>query len=199
MVSVSTNVDGFDKLQKHLDLVYKIVKIGKDNTKFIKFIMQKAYDTLYETMDERLKGGTTNDADITLYRNSNKFEMIENGFILYNDASIDANEYNRIPFDTSGYPNGRFSIALAFEFGTGMVGTLTNVEFFKAWTYNDLKHSKSESHQRFKTNWYLPKDAQTNHTTAQGGYTGFEVYRYTADKCNKRVVNWINEFLEKEV
>ena len=136
MLKLQCEVKGLKDLKKYIKLVEKLAKLEKSN-KFQKFIQKKALETVKRVTDERLTGGTTNDATIDLYKSSHKIEKTDNGFILYNDAKIPANSYNRKSSNTDNYPKGEFSIALAFEYGTGVVGEGSyDGKYFTPWKYN---------------------------------------------------------------
>ena len=182
MLKISTNVTGLDKLEKHIQLVNRMIKMKSDK-KFQKFIQNKCMETLNQVMAERLTGGTTNDDAIALYRGSNHIQEEPDGFIIYNNAKIPANAK-----DASGYPNGEFSIALAFAYGVGIIGQNTPDPNNHAWAYN-LKG--------YNFGWYYTGSDGKSHQT--GGYQGFEVYRFTADRIQKNLNSWVNEYFSKGV
>lgn len=176
MLKVTTNFTGLDKLNKHISFVEKLVKMKTDKD-FQRFIQNKCMKTLEQIMNERLIGGTTNDEDISLYRESNHLVETSEGFIIYNDAKIPAQSKY-----VEEYPNGQFSIALAFEYGVGIVGSNTGNP--NAWQYNV---------HNYNFGWYPPNSAGQR----TSGYIGFEIYRYTADAINKNLKSWINEYYRK--
>ena len=122
------NLEG---LNKHIEYVNKMLNM-KEDEKFQKFIQEKVLELAKKVTDERLTGGTTNDEEINLYKSSHHIQEEADGFILYNDAKIDANA-----IDISNYANGQFSIALAFEYGVGITGEGTyQDDYFTPWEYN---------------------------------------------------------------
>lgn len=172
MLKVKVSVDGLDKLEKHIQLVNRMIQMKSDR-KFQKFIQDKCMETLNQVMDERISfAGATVDA----YKQNNKIEETSDGFIIYNHTVVDAT--------TEGY-GGEFSIALAFEYGTGIVGSQNPK--VGAWGYNLNQYEKGWSY--FKNNSF--------HFTA--GYQGFEVYRFTADRIQKNLNGWVNEYFSKGV
>lgn len=182
MLSIKIDVQGLDKLEKHIEFVQKMAKMKTDKS-FQKFIQQKVLDTVNKITEERLVGGTTNDSAIPLYKESNKIREYDQGFILYNDAKIEANAK-----DISGYPNGEFSIALAFEYGVGIIGQNTpNNE--GAWAYNINNYNFGW--------WFKSEDDDKYYETA--GYMGFEIYRYTAIECQRKMKDWVKEYYNREV
>lgn len=178
MLKISTNVTGINNIQKTIDFIDKM-KSMKQDTDFQKFIQDKCMETLNQVMDERLIGGTTNDDSIELYRNSNHIIDDTEGFIIYNDAKIPANLK-----DPSTYPGEQFSIALAFEYGVGIIGENTVNE--NAWAYNI---------NNYNFGWYFKDTDGKYHQT--GGYQGFEVYRFTVDKIQKNINSWVYEYYRK--
>ena len=133
MFKVSTSIDSIGKLDKHINLVKNMASM-KEDTNFQKYIQDKCMQTLEQVMNSRLQAGyTTNDDSISLYKSSNHLIETDDGFIIYNDAKIPAN-VSGVQNDISNYPNGEFSIALAFEYGVGLVGM--NTINPNAWEYN---------------------------------------------------------------
>lgn len=179
MLKVSHNITGLINLQKEINRVNKILETQKDINNFIK---EKVKQTLNEVMSDELKGGTTNDEAISLYISSNQIEDTSNGFILYNNATIDANTKEK-----STYPNGQFSIALAFEYGVGIIGQNTPDPYNKAWDYNV---------NNYNFGWTFKNSKGEVVSTA--GYMGFEIYRKVADKVNKNLSSWYKEYWKDE-
>lgn len=169
-------VNGLEKLKQHIEFVKKISSM-KNDTKFQDFISDKCFKTLQRVTNERLIGGTTNDELIGEYSKNNKINKDDDGFVLYNDTVIEVDDPN--------YPNG-FSIALAFEYGVGIVGEGTyNSDYFRPWEYNV---------NNYNFGWYFKKDGETQHTY---GYMGFEIFRYTAEEINQNLNKWVEEYYKK--
>ena len=176
MINIKVETKNFDYLERIIEDVNSMRKMQGISSEFKQFIKNKVKNTLNQVMNERLGmyGSTDNDDSIALYKSSNHFQDTDNGFILYNNASVDT--------DLPGY-NGKFSIALAFEYGTGIVGETHAVN--GAWDYNVNKHTNY---------WNYYKNGKL---IATMGYRGMEIYRYTADKINKEMKNWIKEYMER--
>lgn len=181
MLKVKVDVKGLKELDKHIELVNKMLKMKTDKD-FQTFIQNKCMGTLEKVMNERLTGGTTNDEAISLYRSSNHLQEEEDGFIIYNDA--------KIPAISSGlYPNGQFSIALAFEYGVGITGQGTyENDYFQPWEYNV---------NNYNFGWFYPTGDGSYSTTY--GYMGFEIYRYTIIDIQKNLNSWVEEYFRKKV
>ena len=181
-LTVKANVDGLDKLKLEIDYIEKMKSMQSDK-KFQKFIQNKCIKTLEKIMNERLIAGvTTNDDSISLYKGSNHIIETNDGFIIYNDAKIPANVLG-IQNDISNYSNGEFSIALAFEYGVGIVGKETMNE--KAWDYNI---------NNYNFGWILPRNVLGQSGILYTGYKGFEIYRFTAEEIQNSLKKWVNEY-----
>ena len=172
MLKISTNVSGLKELQKELNRVQTMLSI-KNNPKYLKFLQNKVIETLNSVISERL---TFSGETVEKYKTNNFIEEIENGFILYNNTTVET--------QSEGY-GGIFSIALAFEYGTGIVGMENPKE--NAWQYNVKNHETGWTYFKNDRFWYTK------------GYEGFEIYRYTKEKVNQNITNWIEEFLRKVV
>ena len=190
MFKPKIDIENLDALTDHLDFVEKMLNM-KTDVKFQEFIKEKVLDLADLVTNEKLVGGTTNDDAIDLYKSSHQIRDFEEGFILYNDAKIDANvagSQNNI----QNYPNGQFCVALAFEYGVGLVGERTASE--NAWAYNL---------NGYYFGWFLPKEvAQANGIPTwqeYGGYEGFEIYRNIADRVTTNLPKWVKEYYKKEV
>lgn len=185
MFKVNTQIDSIEKIDKHLKLVQKLSEM-KNDANFQKFIQEKSMEALTKVMSNRVRSNSTsNDDSIELYMNSNHLIELEDGFVIYNDAKIPAN-VSGIQNDIQNYPNGEFSIALAFEYGVGIVGISTDNP--KAWEYNV---------KDYNFGWYLPSDVFGESGIRYMGYTGFEVYRYTAIEIETQLMNWVKEYYRR--
>ena len=186
MFEPKINVKNLEALQNHLDFVEKILKM-KTDTNFQDFIKQKVLEIANKVTNERLVGGTTNDDAIELYKSSHKIRDFEQGFILYNDAAIPAN-VNGIQNDIENYPEGMFCVALAFEYGVGIIGENTGSE--NAWAYNV---------QGYNFGWILPQNVTGELGIQTAGYMGFEIYRHIAEEVKSKLAEWVKEYYKKEV
>lgn len=173
------------QLDTLVDYVNKLLKMKSDK-KFQKFIQNKCLEVLDSVINNNLIGGTTNDDAIELYMGSNHIEEYDEGFILYNDAKIPAN-LTGITSNPDSYPDGQFSIALAFEYGVGIVGESTNNS--KAWAYDVNNHGNA--------GWVFVKDDGNWERTS--GYQGFQIYTLTAQEIQTKLPEWVYEYVEKEV
>lgn len=180
LLKIDASVDKLEGLRKYIDRVNGLAKMQSD-VKFQKFIKNKCLETVRKISDMRLTGGTTNDELIEEYKSRHKIRDFVDGFVLYNDTVLPSSMISTKHLED--YPNG-FSIALAFEYGVGIVGQTNPVP--NAWEYN-LKD--------YNFGWYYQKYDEIFHTY---GYSGFEIYRYTAEEIQKNLNNWIDEYEKKK-
>ena len=175
------------KNKQQLDSVYsfvvKILKIDKDE-KFQKFMQEKALETVRRVSDELLIGGTTDDEYIEEYKSRHKIQETSDGFVLYNDTVIPPSMLPISEANAQNYPNG-FSIALAFEYGIGIVGE--NSPKPNAWEYNV---------NNWNFAWHYKKYEELYSTY---GYEGFQIYYTTANEIKKNLTTWLDEYMRKEV
>lgn len=190
MLQINCEIKGLKELEKKIEYIKKISQMKVDKS-FQKFIQDKVVETLNKVMNERLVDGTTNDEYIEEYKTRNKIREEEDGFILYNDFTIPAilstrNTKNQDK-DTGivrNYDNG-FSLALAFEYGVGIVGQDNPVE--GAWEYNV---------NNYENGWYY-KSASGEVFLTQG-YEGKQIYRYTKIEVENNLPKWVEEYFKQE-
>lgn len=182
ILKIKTQVDGLDKLDKYIDYVEKFAT-SKYDAKFQKYLQEKVLK-LAETVSNRLlTGGTTNDDAISLYISNHKIREDSEGFILYNDTKIPAivkGTQNTI----ENYPDGMFNVALAFEYGVGIIGTNTQTQS-SSWEYNI---------QGYNFGWYLPQEVTGKLGVQTGGYIGLEIYRNIAKEVQENLQEWVKEY-----
>lgn len=187
MLKISTNIDSAKKIDKHLKLVKKMLLMKTDKD-FQKYIQTKSMETLEKTINSRIQiGSTTNDDSINLYKMSNHLIETDDGFILYNDAKIPAN-VSGVQNNILNYPNGEFSIALAFEYGVGIVGM--NTINPNAWEYNI---------NNYNFGWILPQNVLGEKRIRYMGYTGFEIYRFTAIEIQNQLPKWVENYYRGDI
>lgn len=182
MLKVRVDLDSLEKLDEYIDFVKKLLKMQVDKD-FQKFIQQKCLETVKQVSLTRLvnSGGAercTNEEYFEEYNNNHKIRQEEDGFVIYNDLTVPANTKK-----PENYPNG-FSIALAFEYGVGIVGENAN-DNPNAWAYNI---------HNYQFGWTFRKDGETYATY---GYAGFEIYRFSAIEIQKNLNKWVNEYFMK--
>ena len=192
MLDIKVEVDSIKKLDQYIKYVEKLCKM-KSDVDFQKYIQEKCLATVKKISRERI-GNSTNDEYIEEYISRHSIREEKNGFVLYNDLTIPAilstkktKNQERDNGIVRNYDSG-FSIALAFEYGTGLVGRDNAVQ--GAWEYNINDYGEE--------GWYYkPLNGNSIRTR---GYQGFEVYRYTAEEIKAMLPKWVNDYFRmKEV
>lgn len=182
MLKINTQITNLNGLQEHINFVNHLLSMKTDKN-FQEFIKNKVLELADKVTNERLVGGTTNDDAINAYKANHKIRDYDEGFILYNDTTIAANVK-----DASGYENGEFPVALAFEYGVGVVGQESS-KSENAWQYDINNHGQS--------GWvFVLEDGSWERTR---GYAGFEIYRNIAIEVNSNLKDWVTEYYKKEV
>lgn len=169
-LKVIPKVDGLDKLKAYIKYVEKFSTM-KTDAKFQKFIQNKFLETVRKITIQRSSNGELS----TMYNENHKIRETNGGFILYNDTIVET--------ESEGY-GGKFSIALAFEYGTGLVGE-ENPKV-GAWQYNVNGHEKG---------WTFYENG-TFHFTR--GFEGYEIYRYTLEEIKANLRKWVLEYNPKD-
>ena len=189
MLDIQTDIQGLKELQNHIDFVEKMLTM-KTDASFQKFIQDKVLVLAEKVTNELLVGGTTNDEAIEAYKSNHKIREDENGngFILYNDTKIPA-VVNGVQNVIDNYPEGMFNVALAFEYGVGILGENTPSNG-NAWAYNI---------KGYNFGWYLPKSVTGESGVQTSGYMGFEIYRNIANEVKEQLNNWVEEYFRNEV
>lgn len=168
---VKTKVDGLERLKKHIEFVKKMALL-KTNKDFQGYIQNKFLETVNRISMERLTEGDMKE----LYIQHNQIRQLEDGFVLFNDTTV-------ATVGGEGYGGkyvGTFSIALAFEYGTGIVGQENPKQ--GAWEYNINNHENG---------WYYFKNGSFHFTK---GMEGQEIYRFTLEEIRKNLKDWVREY-----
>lgn len=191
MLKIKANVQGLKELQSHIDFVNKMLKMKSDKN-FQKFIQNKVLETVKKVAEERINN-TTNDEYKEEYILRNQIREESDGFVLFNNFTIPAvlstkntkNQDRDLGY-VRNYDNG-FNLALAFEYGVGIIGQNNPVN--GAWDYNINNYDEN--------GWYYKTPSGVIIQTQ--GYQGAEVYRYTAIEVKESLNDWVTEYYEKEV
>ena len=130
---------------------------------------------------------------------NHKIKNITNkGFVIYNDYWIE----KPTTHFSYGYP---FSIALAFEYGTGIIGA-THSAYTPDWYAYNVNDNRVTIDGEEIDGWWL--DANLNNgnpifgTSKSGkavitrGYEGLEIYRFSAIEIQKQLPNWVKEYFK---
>ena len=191
MLKINTNIQGLNELKNHIDFVKKMLDM-KTNKDFQKFIQEKVLETVKQVAEERINN-TTNDEYKEEYILRNQIREESDGFVLFNNFTIPAilTTKNTINQDRDlgyvrDYSNG-FNLALAFEYGVGIIGQNNPVN--GAWDYNINNYGEN--------GWYYK--TPSGEVIQTQGYQGAEVYRYTAIEIKNNLNKWVEEFYKSEV
>ena len=167
-ISVRTNVKTLARIEKQIQYVQKRISLAKDKN-FKKYLEDKFIEVIKDEAQRSLPGGQLSQEYIA----NNKVRETTDGFIIYNDTTVAT--------DSKGY-GGTFSIAMLFEYGSGIVGQ--NNAKLGAWQYNVNGHEKG---------WYYFKDEKFNWTS---GVEGREIYRNSLAIINSNLQSWTDSYLE---
>lgn len=187
-LKIEVDIKGIKNLEKQIDYVNKMLQMKSDKS-FQEYIQNKVLETVKEVATNRLVlSETTNYEWIEEYQKNHKIREVEGGFELYNNFTIPANmlsisEKESYRKNEMTYDEG-FNIALAFEYGVGIVGQQHPKK--GAWEYNIKNHT---------TDWWYSIYGVSHQTE---GYEGAEIYRYTAIEVQKRLKSWVNEYFSSK-
>lgn len=169
-LQVKLEVKTLNKLKNHIEYIKLYNSLGTDKG-FEKYMQDKFLETVNKISVRDLP-----ESELSIvYIGNNKIRPFEGGFELYNDTYVDT--------ESEGY-DGKFSIALAFEYGTGLVGMENPKE--NAWQYNVNQHEKG---------WTYFKDGEFHFTR---GFEGFEIYRKTKEEIENNLLKWVKQYKKKD-
>lgn len=200
MLKIITEIDSLRKLDEHIAFVNKVVQMRTDK-RFQEFIQAKCLQTIKRVAEQRFASHTTTNEDLKAeYLNNNKVREITNeGFVIYNDLSV-------VKPDTKFSEGYTFSVALAFEYGTGFVG-MGSANAPASYQYNVNKNYVVKDDEVIY-GWWLSilKNADNPHfgtndkntSVITGGYEGMEIYRFSAIEIQKNLKKWVNEYFRKK-
>lgn len=190
VLKIKTDVKGLDVLDKYINFVERFAN-SKHDVEFQKFLQEKALETVNRVARQRINN-TTNDEYIEEYILRNSIREESDGFVLYNNFTIPAilatkntKNQDRDLGLVRNYDEG-FNLALAFEYGVGIVGQNNPVN--GAWDYNINNYGES--------GWYYKTPSGESIRTQ--GYQGAEVYRYTAIEIQNSLKSWVEEYFNRK-
>lgn len=190
MLSISTNVQGLEKLQNELARIEKIVKLQNDKAMLNERLAQEMVKIVRNVAIQRLSlVSTSNEEYKNMYLSNNKYRIDGNKIIIYNDLCI-VSPKSKVSDEYI------FCIALAFEYGTGVIGK-ENPKV-GAWAY-DVNKDKNRAFIDGKQleGWWIPVEqaggVPTLATSKSGkavvvqGYEGMEIYRFAQEEIIKQL------------
>ena len=200
MLSISTNVQGLDKLQKEITRLEKIVKLQKDKTMLNERLAQEMVKIVRNVATQRLSlVPTSNEEYKNMYLSNNKYRIEGDKIIIYNDLCI-------VSPKSKVSDEYMFCIALAFEYGTGVIGK-ENPKI-GAWAY-DVNKDKNRAFIDGKQldGWWIPAEqagsVPTLATSKSGkavvvqGYEGMEIYRFAQEEIIKQLPMIIKKLINE--
>lgn len=196
MINGTIEVSGLEKLQEHIDYVKKLKQMKFDK-KFQQEMQKKCLAVIQEIASRRLNASTvTNKDDIEAYNNNHKIrEVSDKGFVIYNDYTI----IKPTTHHSEGYA---FSVALAFEYGTGIVGA-GSVNAPASYKYNVNDNHVIYNNEEIEGWWLSINKNNGNPTFGESesgkavitrGYEGLEIYRFSAIEIQKQLPTWVKEY-----
>ena len=200
MLSISTEVQGLEQLQKELARIEKIVKLQNDKAMLNERLAQEMVKIVRNVAIQRLSlVSTSNEEYKNMYLNNNKYRIDGNKIIIYNDLCI-VSPKSKVSDEYI------FCIALAFEYGTGVIGE-ENPKV-GAWAY-DVNKDKNRAFIDGKQleGWWIPAEqaggVPTLATSKSGkavvvqGYEGMEIYRFAQEEIIKQIPSIIKELINE--
>lgn len=199
MLKIKYEVNTFEKLDKYIDYVNKFVGLGQ-NKDFQKYIQEKCLREVKDYARKRLMG-TTNEE---YYQ-----EYIDTIFIRENDDPTKGFEIVSdlvIEKPTTHHSEGyRFSISMAFEYGTGIIG-IGSADAPPNYRYN-VNENYVTYNDETVLGWWIPKeksaDSVTFGTSKSGkavitqGYEGMEIFRFASAEIMSKLPKWIKDYQRK--
>ena len=199
MFKISTSVDSIEKLDKHINFVKSMMSMKEDSA-FQQYIQQKCLETVNKVSNERIYlHNTTNTEMRSEYLKNNKIREATDGFIIYNDTYVTT--------DNPSYEGGKFSIALAFEYGVGIIGEENPVE--GAWEYDVNGNLVFDDNGEAIRGWWISKtkngsnpyvkESKNGNAVVTQGYQGMEIYRFARIEIENQLSKWVNDYYRRKL
>lgn len=192
-LNVKIDVDGLDKFKKYIEYIKKLSTMKTDKN-FQDYIQKKCLDTVNSVSRRLINSVPTSNDDLkSAYLQNNKIKDVSNtGFVIYNDLSVSNKKYT-------------FCVALAFEYGTGLIGQRSNIS--NAWEYNI--NQNTVIYDGVETDgWWISKDkaggietfgeSKSGKAVITRGYNGMEIYRNSAEEIKRNMEKWVKEYPNKD-
>lgn len=203
MLKISSSVQNLDKLEQQIKRVDKLLELQKDQSLLCEKLATQMLKILNQVAKQRINLIPTSNDDLKgSYLNNNKYRIEGNTIILYNDLCV-VSPASKISDEYT------FCVALAFEYGTGVIGK-ENPKI-GAWNY-DVNSGRNRAFINGEQldGWWLPKEkaggvkilaeSKNGNAVVVQGYEGMEIYRFAREEIVKQLPKIINDLLnEKEV
>lgn len=199
MFNFTINIQNQKQLEKHIEFVTCMAKMKVDKN-FQDFMKNKCLNAVIKKASELLgRNTTTNENEKTAYLNNNKIRDENDGFVIYNDLCVEK--------ETTDISQGyTFCVALAFEYGTGIIGSGSVSSAPGSYQYNVNNHKVIANNQLID-GWWISKQKNANNphfgesrsgkAVVTQGYQGMEIYRNSVIEIEKNLNNWVNEYFEQ--
>lgn len=200
MFKINTTIQGLDKLQKEIDRVDKLLQLQTNIQLFNTKLAERMLKIVNEVANNRISMfPTTNEEHKSEYLRNNKYQIEGNTIIIYNDTKITSPK-SRV---SDAY---EFSIAMAFEYGTGIIGEQNPK--IGAWKYDVNKENNRAFVDGEKIDgWWIPKskaggvntlaESRSGNAVVVQGYEGMEIYRFAREEIIKQLPKLINDLLNE--
>ena len=190
-MNINVDITGIDKLEKHIKQVKQMLDMQKNIFKLKEF-HEYCINTIKEVAKEQFAiTPTTNDDMKQQYLQNNAIRELEDGFEIYNDLTVQSKNYT-------------FSIAMAFEYGVGIVGEQNPKT--NHWSYDVNKKTVTFNDGEVR-GWWLTKEKAGNVPTfgesRSGkaviiqGYEGMEIYRKSRERIIANMEKWYSDYINK--
>lgn len=203
MLKINSSVQNLDKLEQQIKRVDKLLELQKDQSLLCEKLATQMLKILNQVAKQRINLIPTSNDDLKgSYLNNNKYRIEGNTIILYNDLCV-VSPASKISDEYT------FCVALAFEYGTGVIGK-ENPKI-GAWSY-DVNSGRNRAFINGEQldGWWLPKEkaggvkilaeSKNGNAVVVQGYEGMEIYRFAREEIVKQLPKIINDLLnEKEV
>lgn len=200
MLNIQPKVDNLSGLKTILDGVEKQCQMQNNINKLYAIIQKKCLDTVKKVARQRLSAsGTTNQDYYDDYINNIRIgESNEKGFTIISDLVVHKPETRH----SRAYD---FSVSLAFEYGTGIIGMgSTDAPPWYRYNVNESKNFVKLGENDYEQGWWIPISKAGNSVTfgtsksgkavITKGYEAVEVFRFSAYEINLSLNKWVQDF-----
>ena len=202
MLNIKGKVDNLDGLKKIIDGVEKQNKMQSNINELYAKIQKKCLDIVKSVARQRLSAsGTTNQDYYDDYiQNIRIKDSNDKGFTIVSDLVVHKPETRH----SKAYD---FSVSLAFEYGTGIIGMgSTDAPPWYIYNINASKNFVKLAENEYEEGWWIPISkagssvtfgtSKSGNAVVTKGYEAVEVFRYSAYEINTHLKDWIKEFYE---
>jgi hypothetical protein len=199
MLKIELEIDSLEKLDKYISFVDKFANLGK-NIEFQKEMQKKCLEEVKKYARKRLMG-TTNEEYYQQYIDTifiRENEDPTTGFQIVSNLVIEKPTTHH----SEGYP---FSISMAFEYGTGIIG-IGSADAPSNYRYNVNENYVNYNDEKV-LGWWIPieksGDSVIYGTSRSGkavitrGYEGMEIFRFASAEIMSQLPKWIKDFQRK--